>query len=515
MLGPKNFKMYEKSYHRKDYEITSSEKHKLKCSFIEPTQKYRSSKIMPLVIYLHGNSSSRVDGYYVSHYLLRRGINVFLFDFAGCGKSEGEFISLGYHESNDIKIIIDYITNNIEGVGNIGLWGRSMGAATTMIYAHRDKRVKAICMDSPFADFEKLARELTLQQISLPGFLISIALSIIATTVKSKNGLDIYKLKPIEHAKKTKIPAFFIHAKNDELINVQHSEDLFKEYVGKKKFIIKLETGGHNSGRGKIINNDIAEFFEKYLLKNDNDNNLNISNKKNIARHKSVDIKKVITTESSNKETKFPQKRKQSIIKGIDKDENIIDDDDLPIEFEKIEKCNYVMRKRKENEENYNRMTKIMKSIKPSDFKNSMGNNMMQNLFNFNLMNNIMFNNNMMMNNFMFNNMMMMNNNFNNNFMMMKNFNNMMCNNINNNYMNNNEAKSQRNNNNFVNNMMNNLMMGNNIIILLLNYSIFTFNFNTAFDKFKKSSIFIILSSNILKIRLKICYLEIKNISLF
>ena len=424
MLGPKNFKMHGKSYHRLDYEITSSENHKLKCSFIEPTQKYRSSQIMPLVIYLHGNSSSRVEGYYVSHYLLKRGINIFLFDFAGCGKSEGEFISLGYHESKDIKIIIDYITKNIKGVGNIGLWGRSMGAATTMIYAHKDKRIKAICMDSPFADFEKLARELTLKQISLPGFLISIALSIVSTTVKSKNGLDIYKLKPIENAKKTLIPALFIHAINDELINVQHSEDLVKEYGGQEKNFIKPQIGGHNSGRGKIINNKIAEFFVKYLLKEDNDNNLINSNKKNFARHKSVDYKKIMPTESANKDNNFPQKRKQSIIKKREIEENIIDDDDPPFEIEKIKKCNYVMRRRKENEENLNRMTKIMKSIKPSDFKKSIGNNMMQKLFNFNLMNNNMFNNNIMMNNFMFNNMMMMNKNFNNNFMM-NNFNNM------------------------------------------------------------------------------------------
>ena len=264
MLGPKNFKMHNgKSYHRQNFDIKSNEGHKLKCSFIEVNEKYRPSTTMPLVIYLHGNSSSRVEGYYISHYLLKRDINVFLFDFAGCGQSEGEYISLGYHESKDLKIIIDYIYKYIEGVGNIGLWGRSMGAATTMLYAHKDKRVKAICMDSPFADFEKLARELTLKQVSLPGFLISIALSFVSKTVKSKNGLDIYKLKPIEHAKDTKIPAFFIHAINDELINVQHSEDLVKEYGDKKNLIFKKpEFGGHNTGRGAKINNEIAEFFK-------------------------------------------------------------------------------------------------------------------------------------------------------------------------------------------------------------------------------------------------------------
>lgn len=61
-----------------------------------------------------------------------------------------------------------------------------MGAATTMIYAHRDERIKAICMDSPFADFNRLAKELTLKQINLPGFLVNTVLNIIRKTILGK-----------------------------------------------------------------------------------------------------------------------------------------------------------------------------------------------------------------------------------------------------------------------------------------------------------------------------------------
>ena len=88
MLGTKFFKYNGKKYHRKDYEVKSSEGYKLKCSFIEPLQEYRPSEIMPVVLYLHGNSSSRVEGYNMAPHLLKRNINLFLFDFAGCGKSE-------------------------------------------------------------------------------------------------------------------------------------------------------------------------------------------------------------------------------------------------------------------------------------------------------------------------------------------------------------------------------------------------------------------------------------------
>jgi len=53
----------------------------------------------PIVIYAHGNSSSRCEAIQHLKELLRLQISVFAFDFAGCGKSDGEYISLGYYES--------------------------------------------------------------------------------------------------------------------------------------------------------------------------------------------------------------------------------------------------------------------------------------------------------------------------------------------------------------------------------------------------------------------------------
>jgi alpha/beta superfamily hydrolase len=36
-------------------------------------------------------------------------ITVFSFDFSGCGLSEGEYISLGWNEKDDLKTVIDYL----------------------------------------------------------------------------------------------------------------------------------------------------------------------------------------------------------------------------------------------------------------------------------------------------------------------------------------------------------------------------------------------------------------------
>ena len=279
-LGPQQFKYNCKVYIRKDFELISHQGYKMKSSLIEPIQPYRPSKKMPVVIYLHGNSSSRLEGLNTLSILLPRNINLFIVDLPGCGHSEGEYISLGYYESYDVGVIVDFL-ENLPGVGNIGIWGRSMGASTALIYAHRDKRIKAICLDSPFANFCRLARELTKQYISLPDFLINGVLSIIGSTIKDKNGMDIFKLNPIETAEKTFQPAIFIHAINDKLINLQHAIDIFNIYGGEKSLKCS-EVGGHNSKRPKRLVQEVGIFFEKYLRNDNNEiNNIKLKENKN------------------------------------------------------------------------------------------------------------------------------------------------------------------------------------------------------------------------------------------
>lgn len=309
-LGCPDFMYRGKVYQRKDYDLISSEGHIMKCSFIEPDEDYRPKKIMPVILYLHGNSSSRLEGMNLLKEVLKRDINLFVIDFPGCGLSGGEYISLGYHESDDVKVIIDFI-ENLPGVGRIGLWGRSMGAATTMIYSHRDKRVKAICMDSPFADFKRLSKELILKQIKLPNFLMDGALRIVRSTVLSKNGLDINKLKPIEAAPKTYQPAIFIHANNDELINNQHSTDLINAYAGKDKTLKKCD-GGHNSRRPNRIIKEVGEFFYKHLVTEDTEN----INNENIIKEPKLNLfdeGENCNSDNNNKENNdyYVQKEKQ------------------------------------------------------------------------------------------------------------------------------------------------------------------------------------------------------------
>ena len=262
-LGPSFFNFNGKSYIRKDFDLVDFKGLILKVSLIEPDSISRPYDIMPYVIYVHANSSSRVEGIHIKNYLLKKNINICAFDFEGSGYSEGEYISLGYHEKYQLKNIVDFL-ENYPGVGNIGLWGRSMGAATSLLYASMDKRIKAIVVDSPFADFRRVAKEMCMAQVSIPGFLIEGAISIIGKSVYKKNKMKINEIKPIEAVKKCDIPVIFIHAKDDNMVNFQHTLDLYNNYRGISKEI-KEASGGHNAKRPTAIMEYCAKFLSKHL----------------------------------------------------------------------------------------------------------------------------------------------------------------------------------------------------------------------------------------------------------
>ena len=84
-----------------------------------------------MILYLHGNASSRLEGTSLIKYIPDN-VSLACFDFMGCGiNSEMETISLGYRESNQVCSVVKFL--NKLGYRVI-LWGRSMGAATALLY---------------------------------------------------------------------------------------------------------------------------------------------------------------------------------------------------------------------------------------------------------------------------------------------------------------------------------------------------------------------------------------------
>lgn len=201
---------------------------------------------MSCVTYLHGNASSQLEGLFLVKIFIPAGVSVLCFDFSGCGLSEGEYISLGYFERNDVECAINFVRNTF-GVGRVALWGRSMGAVTSLFAMSDDPTIAGAVLDSPFSSLPILIKEIAENQ-NIPGFLASTASWYIGKKIKELVKFDIDKVEPIKVVQSCFTPVLFIHGQEDDFILPHHSDDLFKEYIGedKQKMIV---SGNHNSER--------------------------------------------------------------------------------------------------------------------------------------------------------------------------------------------------------------------------------------------------------------------------
>jgi len=216
---------------------------------------------------MHGNSSARVEAIGILSYVLSLGISLFTFDFAGSGQSDGEFVSLGHFEKEDLNCVIQHLrATNV--VSTIALWGRSMGAATALMHADRDPTIACMVLDSSFSSLVKLAEEMVEkgreQGVFAPSLLVSLAIRMIKNSVQKLAKFNIRDISPITHAPKCFIPALFIAGEDDNFIDKSHSQELYTVYAGDKNIIIV--DGDHNSSRPNFMFDSVCIFLRTCLL---------------------------------------------------------------------------------------------------------------------------------------------------------------------------------------------------------------------------------------------------------
>jgi len=61
-LGPAVFEFCGKSFQRTDIELRNPRGMKIVCSHWEPTPDNRHNEVLPCIVYMHGNSSARLEG---------------------------------------------------------------------------------------------------------------------------------------------------------------------------------------------------------------------------------------------------------------------------------------------------------------------------------------------------------------------------------------------------------------------------------------------------------------------
>lgn len=87
-----------------------------------------------MIVYAHSQQGNRLEGLFLTEFCGENGYGLCVFDFHACGRAPGIYVTLGWKESEDLSILINTLTADFAAT-QVALWGRSMGAASSIFYA--------------------------------------------------------------------------------------------------------------------------------------------------------------------------------------------------------------------------------------------------------------------------------------------------------------------------------------------------------------------------------------------
>lgn len=266
-LGPTKIYYDNGVFCRDDFTLDSGNSGKVAVSFFRP-DGVRDTKQMPCVVYLHSQGGCRLEGKFLIERCLSQGISLCLFDFLGCGRSEGQYVSLGHFEHLQVERVINHLTDTYS-IGSVGLWGRSMGAVTAILYAKQNSyRVNSMVLDSPFSSLKKLVQDLAYEHFNLPSFISGIGVSILSSSVESRLGVDLFEvLDPFTLVGDCRTPVLFLVGSEDVMVKPKRVNQLCQRYGASSKpvpskFVLEC-SGGHISTREEST---VTDAFQLLLL---------------------------------------------------------------------------------------------------------------------------------------------------------------------------------------------------------------------------------------------------------
>jgi alpha-beta hydrolase superfamily lysophospholipase len=187
------------------------------------------------LLFFHGNAENISTHFANVYWLVEHGYDVYLFDYRGYGRSQGEAELDPIID--DMELLIGHVIDDLPGDQQLIVMGQSLGASLS-IYSvahsrHRD-RIAALVSVAAFSDYHDIAQD------ALSGsWLFWLFQWPLSKTISNA-------YSPVESVDRVApVPIFIMHSDEDEIIDYYHAEVLY-EAAQQPKQLITLE-GGHNA----------------------------------------------------------------------------------------------------------------------------------------------------------------------------------------------------------------------------------------------------------------------------
>lgn len=196
------------------------------------------------LLWFHGNAgniSHRLENIRLLHTRLK--IHIFIFDYRGYGRSEGQVSEEGSYL--DAEAALQYLRSRKDvDPQKIVFFGRSLGAAVAAELAGREPCL-ALILETPFASIREMAR------VAFPLIPIGPLLRTRYDTVEKVRGV--------------KAPVLVLHGERDEIVPLAQGRKVFEAAPEPKEFY-PIRGAHHNdtySAGGEAYFAKLKEFIEK------------------------------------------------------------------------------------------------------------------------------------------------------------------------------------------------------------------------------------------------------------
>lgn len=217
----------------------------------------QNSNKWAIVVHGYGGSGKLMSD--KSKYFYDMGYNVLIPDLRGHGKSEGDYIGMGWKDRLDIISWINFIIKENPNA-EIVLHGTSMGAATVLMTSGENlpSNVKAIVADCAYTSaWDEFSYQLE-TYLKVPS---SYILNVTNMVTKLKAGYSLKEASALECVKKATVPILFIHGDKDKFVPYSMMDKLYDATSSPKE---KLTIDG-----GEHANSDLVSPFLYWLTLED------------------------------------------------------------------------------------------------------------------------------------------------------------------------------------------------------------------------------------------------------
>jgi fermentation-respiration switch protein FrsA (DUF1100 family) len=175
------------------------------------------------IVLVHGHGGSRNEGLRFATALHKAGFNLLALSLR---RNANQFATMGYHEVKDVEAAVSFLLKE-KGLESVGVFGFSMGAATSILAMERDKRIKAGIFSSGYSSALDVTSEAARRDFGIPYYPL---IPIVAGLINIRAKMKIETVRPVDRIGNiSPRPISIFHCDKDDYVDSSHAEKLFSE----------------------------------------------------------------------------------------------------------------------------------------------------------------------------------------------------------------------------------------------------------------------------------------------